>query len=185
MRPPTRFALLSLAIALTACSRAGDAPAVPAPASGVETVAAGTAAATSALPLPVPVVELKGSAALAVLGSASAVLDAGGETTVAPGTTFRVELPLPLVDARLSLLDGGEAMVPSSGVREFGQVTVLTLAPAVALAAGARLRLRVDGAAMRELLAGDGRHFAPLEWRVVVAGDSDPRKSAIQKRKRR
>ena len=76
-------------------------------------------------------------------------------------------------------------MVPSSGSREVGQATVLALTPAAPLAAGARLRLRVDGAATRELQAADGRRFAPLEWSVVVTGAPEPKKAAGRKARRR
>jgi hypothetical protein len=183
MRPSNRIALLALALALAACQGANPPPATPtAVPSGV---AAGNAAATNAVPATSPILELKGCAALAVIGAALTPLDGAGETTVHAKATFRVELPPALADARLSLLDAGDAMVPSSGTREVGQATVLTLAPAVALPPGAHLRLRVDGAATRELHAADGRRFGPLEWLVVVAGETEPKKSPGKKGKRR
>ncbi len=183
------LALPALALLLAACQ--GTGPATAPPASGASTVAAGNAAAngnavaTNAIPAPPPIVELPGAVALATSGSASTTLVAGSETAVDARSSFRVELPMPLPDARLSLLDGGDAMVASTGSREVGPATVLALTPAAALAAGARLRLRVDGAATRELQAADGRRFAPLEWPVVVAGAPEPKKGAGRKGRRR
>ncbi len=183
MRPSNRIALPALALALAACQGTGPAPATPAAAS--PNAAAGNVTATDTIPAPPPILELKGTAALAVVGAALTPLDGGGDTTVNPRATFRVELPPALADARLSLLDGSDAMLPSSGTRVVGQATVLTLAPSAALPPGAHLRLRVDGAATRELHAADGRRFAPLEWLVVVAGEAVPKKSPGKKRRRR
>jgi hypothetical protein len=147
-------------------------------------IAPGAVAVASAPPGVAPVLELNGTAALTIAGTATTMLRAGGETTVDPRSTFRVELPVALADARLSLLEG-DAMVPSAGVREVGQATLLTLTPTSPLAAGVRLRLRVDGFATRELNARDGRRFAPLEWLVVVAGEVESRKAAGRRGKRR
>ena len=189
MRPWPGLALPALALLLAACQDTG--PAMAPPASGASTVAAGNAAAngiaaaTNAIPAPPPIVALPGAVALATSGSASTTLVAGSETAVDARSSFRVELPMPLPDARLSLLDGGDAMVASTGSREVGPATVLALTPAAALTAGARLRLRVDGAATRELQAADGRRFAPLEWPVVVAGAPGPKQAAGRKGKRR
>jgi hypothetical protein len=185
MRPSPGLALPALALLLAACQGAGPAPVPAGPASGANAVAAGNASAANVITAPPPLVELRGAAALATAGPAGTALVAGSETAVDPRSSFRVELPLPLPDARLSLLDGGDAMVPCSGSREVGPATVLTLTPAAALPAGARLRLRVDGAATRELRAADGRRFAPLEWPVVVAGAPEPRKAPGRKGKRR
>jgi hypothetical protein len=183
MRPWPGLALPALALLMAACQGGGP-PTAP-PASGANTVAAGNAAATNAIPAPPPVVELPGTVALATSGSARTPLVAGSETAVDPTSSFRVELPLPLPDARLLLLDGGDALVASTGSREVGPATVLALTPAAALAAGARLRLRVDGATTRELQAADGRRFAPVEWPVVVAGAPEPKKAAGRKGRRR
>jgi hypothetical protein len=185
MRPSPGLALPALALLLAACQGAGPPTATATPASGANAVAAGNAAATNAIPAPPPVAELRGAVALAAVGPASTPLVAGSETAVDPRSSFRVELPLSLPDARLSLLDGGDAMVASSGSREAGPATVLALTPAAPLAPGARFRLRVDGAATRELQAADGSRFAPLEWSVVVAGASEPKKAAGRKGKRR
>jgi hypothetical protein len=179
----TRLALTALALGLAACQGAGPAPAPPAAAANA--VAAGHVAASNTIQAPPPLLELKGTAALAVVGAVLTPLDAGHENAVDPRATFRVELPLSLADARLSLLDGADAMLPCSGAREVGQATLLALTPAAPLAPGARLRLRVDGAATRELQASDGRRFRPLEWVVVVAGEVEPRKGPGKRGKRR
>jgi hypothetical protein len=167
MRGTDRLHAAVLLLGLAACQRGDPAPAGP-PA-GAVTVAAGNASATNVLPGPPPILRLPGTAAFATGGPTAAPLAAGTETPVDPRAGFRVELPVALADARLSLLDG-DAMVASTGAREVGQATVLTLVPAAPLAAGARLTLRVDGVATRELHAGDGRRFEPLEWPVSVAG---------------
>jgi hypothetical protein len=168
---------------MVACQGGSPAPPNPSATSNASAVANGNVAAVP-LPVPPPVLELKGTAAFAAAGPSAASLSAGSETSVDPRAVFRVELPIPLPDARLSLLDG-DAMVASSGGREVGLATVLTLTPSVKLAPGARLRLRVDGAATRELHADDGRRFAPLEWPVVVTGDPEPKKGPGRKVKRR
>jgi hypothetical protein len=178
-----RLAFGTLSFGLIACQGVSPAPAPPAAAANA--VAAGNVAASNAIRPPPPLLELKGTAALAVVGATLTPLDAGSENAVDPRATFRVELPLSLADARLSLLDGADAMLPCSGTREVGQATVLALTPAAALAPGARLRLRVDGAATRELQASDGRRFRPLEWMVVVTGEAEPRKGPGKRGKRR
>ena len=176
MRPPLLLALPALALA--AC----QAP-PPAPVS-TTVAAAGNVAAANAIAQPPPVLELRGTSAFA-LAPAASPLTSAVETTVEPGAGFRVELPLALADARLSLLDAGDAMVPATGSREVGQATVLSLKPTSPLLPGARLRLRVDGAATRELHGVDGRRFAPLEWPLLVAGDPEPRRGVERKAKRK
>jgi hypothetical protein len=178
MRAPTRITLLTLALA--GCQGATSGPAVPVPASGSSAVAA-----ANAFPGPPPILDLKWTAAVATAAGGEVPLSPGAETTVEPRATFRVELPLPLADARLSLLDGGDALVASSATREVGQATLLTLVPASALPAGSRLRLRVDGATTRELHAVDGRRFAPVEWLVLVAGEPPDKRPPGRKGKRR
>jgi hypothetical protein len=165
---------------LTACQGASSPPAVPA----ADAVAAGNIAASNAISQPPPVLELKGTSAVAV-GHQTSSLSQAAETPVEPGSSFRVELPVALADARLSLLDAGDAMVPSSGAREVGQATLLTLKPAVALPPGAHLRLRIDGSATRELHGADGRRFVPLEWPVLVTGDAEPARGAARRKLQR
>jgi hypothetical protein len=179
MRPPLLLALPALALA--ACQ--APAPAPTGPVATAVTAAGNVAAANAIAPTP-PVLELRGTSAFA-LAPAASPLTSAVETTVEPGAGFRVELPLALADARLSLLDAGDAMVPATGSREVGQATVLSLKPTSPLLPGARLRLRVDGAATRELHGADGRRFAPLEWPLLVAGDPEPRRGVERKGKRR
>jgi hypothetical protein len=86
------------------------------------------------------------------------------------------------LDARLSLLDGGDAMAPSAGAREAGPTTTVTLQPAAPLKPGSTYRLRVDGATTRELKAADGSARAPVEFPVLVAGEPPPEPRAKTKR---
>jgi hypothetical protein len=146
-------------------------------------VASGNVAAGNSVVTPPPLLQLTGTSAVA-LGKGVTPLSAATETTIEPGASFRVELPVALGDARLSLLDAGDAMLPSAGAREVGQATLLTLKPAAALSPGSRLRIRVDGAATRELHGADGRRFAPLEWPVLVSGDAEARPGTARKGKK-
>ncbi len=180
MRSPLLLALAALSLA--ACRP--PAPVDAGPAAAGNSAAAGSVAAGNAVALPPPVLELKGTSAFAI-GQPPSTLSLATETTVAPGSTFRVELPVALADARLSLLDGSDAMVPSTGEREIGQATLLTLKPAAGLPPGARLRLRVDGAATLELHGADGRRFAPLEWPLLVTGEPEPARGAARRKLRR
>jgi hypothetical protein len=175
MRSPLLLALSALALA--ACRAPSPTASGP---DAANAVASGHVAAANALALPPPVLELKGTSAFAT-GQPPSTLSLATETTVEPGSSFRVELPVALADARLSLLDASDAMVPSTGSREVGQATLLALRPTSPLPPGARLRLRVDGVATRELHGADGRRFAPLEWLVLVAGDLEPTRGAARK----
>jgi hypothetical protein len=179
MRSPLLLALTLLSLA--ACR-------APAPVEGgpeaANTIAAGNVAASNVVAAPPPVLELKGTSAFAI-GQPPSTLSLATEATVAPGSSFRVELPVALPDARLSLLDASDAMVASTGSREVGQATLLTLKPSAELPPGARLRLRVDGAASLELHGTDGRRFAPLEWPVLVAGDPEPVRGSARRKLRR
>jgi hypothetical protein len=183
MRSPRRPALPALILALAACQATGSTAPGPAP----EPAAGAPTAAANSIPPPPPVLQLEGAVAVAATaaGGDPGPLSGRGETTIGPRVTFRVELPAAIPDARLSLLDGTFAMTPGSGSREVGRTTALTFTPAEPLAAGARLRLRVDGATRRELDAADGRRFSPLEWSVVVAGAPAPRKPAVRQGARR
>lgn len=182
MRSP--LLVTASALLLAACQRAtSPSPAAPAASAASNQVAAGNVAAGNSVVTAVPVLQLTGTSAVA-LGQAVTPLTTATETTIDPGAGFRVELPVALGDARLSLLDAGDAMVPSTGSREVGQATLLALKPSAALPRGAHLRLRVDGAATRELHGADGRRFAPLEWPVMVSGDAEPRPGSARKGKR-
>jgi hypothetical protein len=179
MRSPLLLALTGLWLA--ACR--APVPVDAGPAAG-NTAAAGSVAAGNVVAATPPVLELKGTSAFAI-GQPPSTLSLAAETVVAPGSSFRVELPVAIPDARLSLLDASDAMVPSTGSREVGQATLLTLQPAVEPPPGARLRLRVDGAATLELHGADGRRFAPLEWPLLVAGDPEPVRGDARRKLRR
>lgn len=116
--------------------------------------------------------------ALALIPGASTPLKAGEQAVVDPGATFRVRLRGAWPDARLSLLDGADAMQPSAGAREVEPAqpgaparTTVTLEPAAPLRPGATYRLRVDGATTRELRAADGTIRAPVELQLLAAGE--------------
>lgn len=126
--------------------------------------------------------------------SAEAVEPAGARVTLSPATegiveptsTFRVVLPGRSDDARLSLLDGADALVPGRGTREVGEQTVLTLAPAQPLAPARRYLLRIDGARTRDLHDSAGRAAGPVELHLVVAGSApEPPPKAVRKKRRR
>jgi hypothetical protein len=186
MRSPLLLALPALALAACQATSPGEPVARTAPGPGAANVAAaGNLAEPAPVALPPPILELRGTSAWATGKASTTPLSPAAETTVEPGANFLVELPVALADARLSLLDGGDGMVPSTGTREVGQATVLKLAPAAALAPGARLRLRIDGASTRELHGADGRRFAPLEWPVLVAGEAEPARGASRRPRKR
>jgi hypothetical protein len=109
-------------------------------------------------------------------------LQSGEQVTVDPGATFRVLLKGTYREARLSLLDAGDAMQPSAGAREAGPVTTVTLQPAAPLKPGASYRLRVDGATARELRSTDGATRAPVEFSIMAAGEPPPETRAKPKK---
>jgi len=186
MRSPLLLAPLALALAACQAPSPGEPVAPTAPGPGAANVAAaGNLAGAAPIALPPPVLELRGTSASATGRSSTTPLSPAAETTVEPGSSFLVELPVALADARLSLLDGADGMIPSTGTREVGQATVLRLTPAAALPPGTRLRLRIDGASTRELHGADGRRFAPLEWPVQVAGEPEPARVGPRKAKQR
>jgi hypothetical protein len=137
--------------------------------------------AEPARPAPAPLV-----AEALVAGVPPAPLAREGETIVEPGATFRVVLPGRSDDARLSLLDAADVLVPALLSREVGAQTVLTLSPAKPLLPAGRYLLRVDGAAARDLHDAAGRPAGPVELRLLVAGKApEPPPSQPAKRARR
>jgi hypothetical protein len=125
------------------------------------------------------------SEAVAVIVGAAEPLHLGEPTPVDPGATFRVVLLGRFPDARLSLLDPVGAMVSGFGGREAGGITTVTFQPAAPLRPGTTYRLRVDGAATRELHRADGVTRGPVELRILAAGaPQDPRPRPKPKKRR-
>jgi hypothetical protein len=108
-----------------------------------------------------------------------------GETVVDPTARFRLELEGTVGDARLVLLDAADAMVPANGGREVARTTTLTLAPAAPLTPGARYRLRLEGAATRELHDAAGRTYAPVALAVLAAGAPPPPEVKTKSKRKR
>jgi hypothetical protein len=133
-------------------------------------------------PLPAPL-----SLAEAVEPSGARVeLSPTTEAVVDPASTFRVVLPGRSDDARLSLLDAADALVPAAGTREVGEQTLLVVTPRQPLVPASRYLLRVEGARGRDLHDAAGRAAGPVELHLVAAG-SPPEKpaKAVRKKKRR
>lgn len=201
--PPPRLAGVLLLGAVLAACQARPAPSPPPPpasapaeaappappavqaAPGVAAPTAPTATpaapATPAGPAPVTVVE----AVAVIVGAAEPLRLTGDPVTVDPGATFRVVLRGRFADARLSLLDASDDMVAGAGGREAAELTTVTFEPAAPLRPAATYRLRVDGAATRELHAADGTPRAPVEVRLVAAGEPPEPKQKPRTRKKR
>ncbi|HEY7725645.1 MAG TPA: hypothetical protein VH880_09940 [Anaeromyxobacteraceae bacterium] len=129
--------------------------------------AAASGADGDAVPQPVPVAE-----AVALSGGGSHALRKDGESTVAPGATFRLLAAVPLADARLALYDADEALVPAAESAEVGSTgTRLEVRPARRLRRGGRYALRLEGAAGRELHDVAGRPYRPVSFTVVVSAE--------------
>jgi hypothetical protein len=175
----------------------GQAPPEPAVASSREPSTpfpAVTATSISAGAAPAPSTATRAPSATAILSSALALepeavvtLTPGTEVVVHPAATFAVELSVPAADARLVLVDGRDALVPSRDVRELAVATKLTLAPAEPLVPGSRYWLRLDGAADRDLHDAGGRAFSSVTLPILAAGAPPPPepKKPARKRKRR
>jgi hypothetical protein len=138
-------------------------------------------AAAEEQPLPAPLI-----AAEAVEPSGARVaLSPSIEAIVDPASSFRVVLPGRSEDARLSLLDGADALVPATATREVGTQTVLSVAPRQPLTPASHYLLRIDGARSRNLHDTAGRAAAPVELPMVVAGTPpEPPKKAARRRRR-
>lgn len=150
-----------------------------------EATAGTTTAARLAAPVSAPPVEVLEAQAL--IPGAATPLRQGEQITVDPGATFRVVLKGTYPAARLSLLDGADAMLAGAGGREAGPSTTVTFQPAAPLKPGSAYRLRVDGATTREVVASDGTARAPVELGVLAAGEPPPepqRKTKRQQKKR-
>jgi len=152
----------------------------PSPQPPAEGAVAPPAAPVPAGPAPVTIVE----AVAVIVGAAEPLRLTGDPVTVDPGATFRVVLRGRFADARLSLLDASDDMVAGAGGREAAEVTTVTFQPAAPLRPAATYRLRVDGAATRELHAADGTPRAPVEVRLVAAGEPEPKQKPRTRKKR-
>ncbi len=148
---------------------------------GLLLVFAGTAKAEEP-PLPSPLL-----AAEAIDASGGRVaLSPSTEAIVDPASTFRVVLPGRSEDARLSVLDLRDDLLPSRGTREVGVETVLTVTPVQPLTPASHYLLRVDGARSRDLHDSAQRAAGPVELRVVAAGvPPEPEKKPAKKKRRR
>lgn len=148
---------------------------------GGPTVGSTTAGgARLAAPVDAPPVEV--AEALALIPGAATPLRGGEQVTVDPAATFRVVLRGAYPEARLSLLDGGDAMVAGAGAREVGTQTTVTFQPAAPLKPASSYRLRVDGATTRELKDAAGAARAPVEFPLLAAGEPPPEPKASRKR---
>jgi len=115
------------------------------------------------------------------------VLGKDGETEVPPSARFRLEVAVPLADARLVLLDPQEALVPSEATAEIGTAASrFTLSPSRPLRPGARYALRLEGASGREVHDLAGKGYRPISLAVRAAGEPPPPepKRAAKKRRR-
>jgi hypothetical protein len=107
---------------------------------------------------------------------------------VDPAVQFQVEVAVPLVDARLALLDSADAMIAAVESHEIGASwSRFTLAPDAPLRPGSSYSLRLDGAAEREAHDSEGRTYQITAWDVRIAGEPPPPErpaSAPTKRRR-
>jgi hypothetical protein len=164
---------------LAACAPGGT------PVPSANTAAPAAANVADPPPAPPPPVAVRVASAQALAAGGAVPLAAGGESTVDPASAFRVELPATVPDARLTLIDQGDALVPGKGERSVGQATVLTFQPDAPLAPGGRYRLRLDGVATRELHPAEGPVALPVDWLLTVAGEPPADKGKPGGKKRR
>ena len=179
----TTFPLTAIAVAFSlACApRPGDPgppPAGGAPDAGLADgapdagLADGGAAGAPAVP---------DGGALPLL-SAEALLPDGGATPLSrdgpslvdPAAGFRIAVGAELLDARLSVLDGADAAVPSTGAMEIGAVSRFSLSPSGPLRPGSTYLLRLDGATSRDIHGARGEIFAPLVLQIRTSGEPPP-----------
>lgn len=175
-------ALLAAALAAAGC--VNPAPSAPDTAGAAD---AATAPMEDAGP-PAP----PGPAALPVSLAEAVAADAGvpmsrdgGPTLVDPASSFRVEVAARLADARLSLLDAQDAVVPADGTAEVAGSSRFALAPAARLRPGSAYTLRLDGALGREVHDAQGRAFLPASFALRTAGDPPAPAPAPRKRGKR
>jgi hypothetical protein len=152
----------------------------PARAAALLLLAAVAAAAEPPLPAPIS------SAEAIEPNGVRLTLSPSTEAIVDPTSTFRIALPGRSDDARLSLLDAAENLVPARATREVGAETVLTVTPIQPLVPASRYLLRLDGARARDLHDAAGRAAGPVELRLVAAGaPPEPEKKTTRRKRRR
>lgn len=113
-------------------------------------------------------------AAWALAGDGGIPLRQGAENVVDPESRFEVELAARAEDARLSLLDELEAVVPSTGTTVHEARSRFTVAPKEPLRAGSSYQLRVDGTLTREAHDASGRSLAPASLKLKTSGERPP-----------
>jgi hypothetical protein len=153
-----------------------------APARAAAALLLAAVAAAAEPPLPAPI----SSAEAIEPNGVRLALSASTEAIVDPASSFRIVLPGRSDDARLSLLDATENLVPAKATREVGAETVLTVTPVQPLVPASRYLLRLDGARARDLHDAAGRAAGPVELRLVAAGAAPaPEKKSGGRRRRR
>ncbi len=180
----TRFAVLAL-LATIACTRPGTPepaavqPTTPQPVTSADP-ARGTmpqpapptpvATVAPADPAPIPI-----RSAVAITGGSETHLDPAATVVVDPRAEFRVEVAAVIADGRLSLRDGQDAMVSSSGTTEVGTSwTRFHLAPDAPLFPGSPYTLHVDGNASHAPRDAAGQALRPLVLAIRTAGERPP-----------
>ncbi len=126
------------------------------------------------------------NAASSLLQGVATALSPDEKNRVAPGARFRMEAPLRLVDARLSLLDESDALVVSTATTEVGSGwTRFEVAPSEDLRPGSAYLLRLEGAVTRELHDEGGHAYGPYVVRFETSGERPPRPVEKKLRRRR
>ena len=177
-----RTPILLLAASLACAVRPSDSGSAPAAAPRAD--AGGGEAGAQAVPdggaRPLPLL-----AAEALLADGGATpLSPDGPSLVDPGSGFRVAVGAELTDARLALLDGADAAVPSAGTMEIGTVSRFSLSPSQPLRPGSSYLLRLDGATSREIHGSRGETFVPLVLQLRTTGEPPPARHRRGKRVR-
>jgi hypothetical protein len=115
------------------------------------------------------------TSAVALAGAEPSPLSFDQPVVVDPAVQFQVEVAVPLVDARLALLDSADAMIAGVESHEIGASwSRFTLAPDAPLRPGSTYSLRLDGAAEREAHDSEGRTYQITAWDLRIAGEPPP-----------
>ncbi|HET7752731.1 MAG TPA: hypothetical protein VFK85_02380 [Anaeromyxobacteraceae bacterium] len=164
-------------------SLAGAAAAAPAAEAAPAAPVAPAAPAAPAGPIPAPI-----TGAVAIVGGATSPIAFDEPVTVDPAVRFQVDVAAPLVDARLALVDSGDAMISAVESHEIGATwSRFTLTPDAPLRPGSTYSLKLDGAAEREAHDADGRAYQITVWHIRTTGEAPPpeQPAARPKKKRR